>query len=170
MTYRDLVKSVARESKTGANRSQVDQILMTAIRCIIEELLADKGNSEVSISNFLTLYLYPNKRRGGGSQVVDAWCLGMRRPIAFKQLINDKVELRDYVVACRWLYPELHEKKSTYHRQKIEYVDTRCGTGTINLYQNERFMKKEEAKKIERQKRKEAKNKNYTTLLPEDDV
>ena len=38
------------------------------------------------------------------------------------------------------------------------------------MKKNERFMRKEEAKKIERQKRKEAKNKNYTTLLPEDDV
>lgn len=172
MNFGDLISSVAKESRTGATKGQVEQILMVAIRCIIEEMVADKGKSEVVIMGFGTFYLYLNRRAGASKEkeVIDRWSIGFKRSKNLKAIVNDRVALENASMGNRWLYPEFHENdKVASFREEVKYQNTIRTLSNSNLYRNERFKKKEEQKKLERKQRREAKRKNYTDLLPDED-
>lgn len=135
MTFKEWIRQTSREMFPPLAYEEVDNVMFTAMKVFIEEIISNRGISEIDIAGFGRFYVNRTFGHNGfdednqkieGHQLV--WIIHFKPSRRFKDLLNERIDIKDYKLAARPLIdpnkPRYKEKKKrTYrsHERKILY-------------------------------------------------
>lgn len=185
MTFAELKKEIKKEVVMGQSNEMIDEVLRTAIRISIEELMCDPENAVIDIQGVGKFFIH---RQGGydmkrGQKIVynTLWFKAYPR---LRNIIKNKLPLEDFKIAGKFVYPREKKKlKSEKHMREVQiertpqdWENSESGKKWLaqeKAYKKGLLMQKQELVKLaklkEAEKKKKAKVENLDNLLPSGD-
>lgn len=182
MTFRELVKAVRRECKIGVTEDHIREILLCAIRMIVEELMSDKAFASIDLIGFGKITF---QRRQGHvyydkNKFYDSWRVVFKQSDNLKKVVNDQMDITDLTVGNYYLYPNLHEAPSKFllkrarpktpPKNPLPKPEPIVFTNTMDSFKADaRTRMLREKQRQKEAKEAKAKKRNYKQLIPDDE-
>ena len=166
MTFGELCHQTAKECGVGVSYDQMQRILATSYRLILEELILNPGRSNIMFRGFWQIYLKKRNLNCGvfkdgafsGSEVQAHWCFRIKPSVQGKKVMQGKMDIRELRIGDFPMYFD----KETLARPNAEYKD---GKLMLDHVSREKKIKElEEIKNI----REEQEKQKFLKGLPED--
>lgn len=185
MTFAELKKEIKKEVVMGQSNEMIDEVLRTAIRISIEELMCDPENAVIDIQGVGRFYIHKSKGfdvcRGIPCIYKALW---FRAYPTLKDILKERRPLEDFKIGGKYVYPrekkilksEKHMRKVQIERTPQDWENSESGKKWLaqeKAYKKGLLMQKQELVKLaklkEAEKKKKAKVENLDNLLPSGD-
>lgn len=166
MTFAELCHQTAKECGVGVSYNQMQQILATSWRLMLEELILNPGRSSIMFNGLLQIYLKKRNLNCGiykdgqfvGKDVQPHWCYRLKPGAPLLKVMRGDMDIRDLKVGGFPLYFD----KETLKRPEAEYKKGRIVLDDIG--RERKIAEREDLKRIIEEQEKQ----KFLKTLPED--
>lgn len=170
MTFGELCQQTCKESGIGVSYDQMQRILATQWRLILEELILRPGESRVMLSGMFQLYLKKKRLNCGvfengkkvRSEMQTHYCFRIKPSTQIRAMMRGDKDIRDLKIGTFPLYFD----KSTLKQDKAKYTNGRLTLDNITRERNLAEMRN--MKIIKDAQKKKAEEEEFAKKLPED--
>ena len=166
MTFAELCHQTAKECGVGVSYDQMQRILATSWRLMIEELILNPGRSNIMFNGLLQIYLKKRNLNCGifkdgkfvDKEVQPHWCFRLKPGMPLRKVMSGNMDIRDLKVGGFPLYFD----KETLKRPEAEYKKGRMVLDDIG--REKKISKREDLQRM----REEQEKQKFLKALPED--